>query len=143
MAAVAVIEVAVPLFVRPDDAVAPSTGEPGDDAPGTAVRLRADRRGDRSGGGSAARIDRADGLDGTTRTAQLVLGIVALDFAYGYLAHRTMHMAPVLWRFHRVHHSDPFVDVTTSFRTHPVEIACGTLAVRHGLDPRSFPRRRW
>ena len=32
-------------------------------------------------------------------------------------------MSPALWRFHRVHHSDPFVDVTTSFRTHPVEIA--------------------
>ena len=54
---------------------------------------------------------------------QLVLGVAALDFAYGYLAHRTMHLWPALWRFHRVHHSDGFVDVTTSFRTHPVEIA--------------------
>jgi sterol desaturase/sphingolipid hydroxylase (fatty acid hydroxylase superfamily) len=26
-----------------------------------------------------------------------------------------------MWRFHRVHHSDTFVDVTTTFRTHPVE----------------------
>ncbi len=52
---------------------------------------------------------------------QLILGVVALDFAFGYVAHRTMHASPALWRFHRVHHSDPFVDVTTSYRTHPVE----------------------
>ena len=56
-------------------------------------------------------------------TAQVLLGIVALDFAYGYAAHWTLHASPALWRFHRVHHSDAFVDVTTSFRTHPVENA--------------------
>lgn len=60
---------------------------------------------------------------GLPAAAQLVLGIVALDFAYGYVAHRTLHTWPALWKFHRVHHSDAFVDVTTSFRTHPVEIA--------------------
>ena len=32
-----------------------------------------------------------------------------------------MHMWPVMWRFHQIHHSDPFVDVTTTYRTHPVE----------------------
>jgi len=26
-----------------------------------------------------------------------------------------------MWRFHQIHHSDPFVDVTTTYRTHPVE----------------------
>ena len=30
-------------------------------------------------------------------------------------------MWPAMWRFHQVHHSDPFVDVTTTYRTHPVE----------------------
>ena len=44
-----------------------------------------------------------------------------LDFSVGYLSHRTMHMWPFMWRFHKVHHSDPFVDVTTTYRTHPVE----------------------
>jgi sterol desaturase/sphingolipid hydroxylase (fatty acid hydroxylase superfamily) len=39
----------------------------------------------------------------------------------GYLAHRMLHLFPILWRFHRVHHSDDFVDVTTTYRTHPVE----------------------
>jgi len=55
-------------------------------------------------------------------TAQIIASIAVLDFFFGYLAHRAMHMSPVLWRVHRVHHSDPFVDVTTTYRTHPVEI---------------------
>jgi sterol desaturase/sphingolipid hydroxylase (fatty acid hydroxylase superfamily) len=53
--------------------------------------------------------------------AEIVAGIVALDFSVGYLSHRTMHMWPGMWRFHQIHHSDPFVDVTTTYRTHPVE----------------------
>jgi sterol desaturase/sphingolipid hydroxylase (fatty acid hydroxylase superfamily) len=60
---------------------------------------------------------------GLPMTAQVLVGIVALDFAYGYAAHWMLHVSPLLWRFHRVHHSDAFVDVTTSFRTHPVENA--------------------
>jgi sterol desaturase/sphingolipid hydroxylase (fatty acid hydroxylase superfamily) len=52
---------------------------------------------------------------------QLVIGVAVLDFGYGYAAHRAMHWSPLLWRVHRVHHSDTFVDVTTSFRTHPLE----------------------
>jgi sterol desaturase/sphingolipid hydroxylase (fatty acid hydroxylase superfamily) len=60
---------------------------------------------------------------GLPAVAQLLAGIVVLDFAYGYVAHRSMHAVPVLWQYHRVHHSDPFVDITTSYRTHPVEIA--------------------
>ncbi len=53
--------------------------------------------------------------------AEIVIGIVALDFSVGYLSHRTMHMWPAMWRFHQIHHSDLFVDVTTTYRTHPVE----------------------
>jgi sterol desaturase/sphingolipid hydroxylase (fatty acid hydroxylase superfamily) len=52
---------------------------------------------------------------------QIVIGIVVLDFSVGYLSHRMMHMWPAMWRFHQVHHSDEFVDVTTTYRTHPVE----------------------
>lgn len=52
---------------------------------------------------------------------QVLIGIVVLDFSVGYLSHRTMHMWPPMWRFHQVHHSDDFVDVTTTYRTHPVE----------------------
>ena len=53
--------------------------------------------------------------------AEVLIGIVVLDFSVGYLSHRTMHMWSPMWRFHRVHHSDPFVDVTTTYRAHPVE----------------------
>jgi sterol desaturase/sphingolipid hydroxylase (fatty acid hydroxylase superfamily) len=52
---------------------------------------------------------------------QVVAGIFVLDFSVGYLSHRTMHMWPPMWRFHEIHHSDDFVDVTTTYRTHPVE----------------------
>jgi len=54
---------------------------------------------------------------------QTAIGIVVLDFSIGYLSHRAMHAWPVMWRFHEIHHSDPFVDVTTTYRTHPVETA--------------------
>jgi sterol desaturase/sphingolipid hydroxylase (fatty acid hydroxylase superfamily) len=52
---------------------------------------------------------------------EILVGIVVVDFSVGYLSHRTMHMWPAMWRFHQIHHSDPFVDVTTTYRTHPVE----------------------
>jgi sterol desaturase/sphingolipid hydroxylase (fatty acid hydroxylase superfamily) len=52
---------------------------------------------------------------------QVIFGILVLDFSIGYLSHRTMHMWPPMWRFHEIHHSDDFVDVTTTYRTHPVE----------------------
>jgi len=52
---------------------------------------------------------------------EIATGIVVLDFSVGYLSHRAMHMWPAMWRFHQIHHSDPFVDVTTTYRTHPIE----------------------
>ena len=58
---------------------------------------------------------------GVPMLVQIVGGIVLLDFSAGYLSHRALHAFPVLWRFHRVHHCDDFVDVTTTYRTHPVE----------------------
>jgi sterol desaturase/sphingolipid hydroxylase (fatty acid hydroxylase superfamily) len=39
-----------------------------------------------------------------------------------YLWHRANHAIPFLWRFHRMHHSDPAVDVTTALRFHVGEI---------------------
>lgn len=49
-----------------------------------------------------------------------ILGVAALDF-FAYLAHLLLHKLPLGWRFHRVHHSDQAVDVTTAFRQHPGE----------------------
>jgi sterol desaturase/sphingolipid hydroxylase (fatty acid hydroxylase superfamily) len=45
---------------------------------------------------------------------------VLLDFSF-YAAHVSMHKVPALWRVHRVHHSDPALDVTTTIRQHPLE----------------------
>ena len=50
----------------------------------------------------------------------VAISILTLDLAT-YFAHLTMHKVPVLWRFHQVHHSDGFVDATTTFRQHPLE----------------------
>jgi sterol desaturase/sphingolipid hydroxylase (fatty acid hydroxylase superfamily) len=45
-----------------------------------------------------------------------------LDSFAAYWAHRLMHATPLLWRVHRVHHADSEVDVSTSFRNHPLEL---------------------
>jgi sterol desaturase/sphingolipid hydroxylase (fatty acid hydroxylase superfamily) len=50
------------------------------------------------------------------------LAVLALDLAI-YWQHRLMHRIPLLWRMHRVHHSDLAMDVTTGVRFHPFEIA--------------------
>ncbi|MCR8923602.1 sterol desaturase family protein [Dasania sp. GY-MA-18] len=47
-----------------------------------------------------------------------IIGFLALDF-WAYIKHRLFHAVPMLWRLHRVHHSDLDIDVFTSFRAHP------------------------
>lgn len=51
-----------------------------------------------------------------------VAGAVLLFDAWTYIWHRVNHEIPFLWRFHRVHHSDPHMDVTTASRFHIGEI---------------------
>lgn len=51
---------------------------------------------------------------------RFVLTILLLDFTK-YAIHRAWHSFPVLWRVHAVHHSDPEMDLSTSFRFHPIE----------------------
>ena len=51
---------------------------------------------------------------------QAVLGVLALDL-FGYFAHVVLHKSWLGWQFHRVHHSESAVDVTTAFRQHPGE----------------------
>lgn len=53
--------------------------------------------------------------------AAFILGILILDLAI-YAQHLIFHKVPVLWRLHRVHHTDMALDVTSGFRFHPVEI---------------------
>lgn len=46
--------------------------------------------------------------------------LVAMDAAR-YAIHRLFHANPLLWRLHRVHHSDLDYDLTVGLRFHPVE----------------------
>ena len=53
--------------------------------------------------------------------AHSVFAIMLFDF-WMYVWHRINHIIPFFWRFHRVHHSDPSMDVTTASRFHIGEI---------------------
>lgn len=50
-----------------------------------------------------------------------VVALLLLD-GWMYLWHRANHQVELLWRFHRVHHSDPEMDATTALRFHPGEV---------------------
>ena len=50
-----------------------------------------------------------------------VIAFIALDFVI-YWQHRVFHAVPVLWRMHRMHHTDLEFDVTTALRFHPFEL---------------------
>ena len=50
-----------------------------------------------------------------------LLSILLLDWLI-YWQHRVFHHVPLLWRLHRMHHSDQDIDVTTGTRFHPIEI---------------------
>ena len=52
---------------------------------------------------------------------KLVTGVVLFDFVT-YWFHRAEHVTPILWRLHRVHHSDTTMDASTNFRSHPIEL---------------------
>lgn len=52
--------------------------------------------------------------------AQILTGVLALDL-FAYFAHVLLHKSWLGWQFHRVHHSENAVDVTTAFRQHPGE----------------------
>ena len=54
-------------------------------------------------------------------TVAVLASVLGLDLV-SYLWHRANHAVPVLWRFHRVHHADPAVHVSTSLRFHAGEI---------------------
>jgi sterol desaturase/sphingolipid hydroxylase (fatty acid hydroxylase superfamily) len=51
----------------------------------------------------------------------IIVSFLVLDFAI-WGQHLVLHRAPLLWRLHRVHHSDTVMDVSTALRFHPFEI---------------------
>jgi len=44
-----------------------------------------------------------------------------------YGQHRLFHSMPLLWRIHRMHHTDLDIDVSTGLRFHPVELLLSML----------------
>ena len=51
---------------------------------------------------------------------EVLIGFVILDLLI-YFQHVASHKIPMLWRFHKVHHADRDIDVTTGIRFHPIE----------------------
>ena len=62
---------------------------------------------------------------------EMAMGIIFMDLMI-YIQHVVLHMIPFFWRFHRVHHSDLDLDVSSGFRFHPVEIL-GSMIYKLGL----------
>src|SRR5207253_9759360 len=62
---------------------------------------------------------------GSGGIAVRVLFTVAFFFAYDFgrfVMHCLLHDVPVLWEFHKVHHSAEVLTPITTFRAHPVEL---------------------
>ncbi|MDX1672691.1 MAG: sterol desaturase family protein [Balneolaceae bacterium] len=58
--------------------------------------------------------------------AHFIMAVLLLDL-WMYIWHRMNHEIRFFWRFHRVHHSDPHMDVTTASRFHVGEIFFSSL----------------
>jgi len=56
-------------------------------------------------------------VDGALLTA---LFFLVYEFAY-WLDHYLSHKLPILWQFHRVHHSAESLSLLTNFRVHPID----------------------
>jgi sterol desaturase/sphingolipid hydroxylase (fatty acid hydroxylase superfamily) len=68
-------------------------------------------------------------LDGNSALATLLTTLIAVlfwDFGL-WFQHYVMHRFPVLWEFHKVHHSAEVMTPFTAARTHPVDDLTGYL----------------
>ena len=61
------------------------------------------------------------GAPGWAVAAGFTVALFLLDDATRYLLHRWLHTWPVLWCFHRVHHTAETLTPFTVYRSHPVE----------------------
>lgn len=52
---------------------------------------------------------------------QLIVLLMLTDLS-GYFGHRALHEVPLLWRFHRIHHSSELVDWLATSRVHPIDL---------------------
>jgi sterol desaturase/sphingolipid hydroxylase (fatty acid hydroxylase superfamily) len=70
---------------------------------------------------------------------EVPISIVLLDGII-YFQHVLVHRIPLLWRLHRVHHTDTDLDVSSALRFHPIEILLSMLikivaVVLFGISP--------
>lgn len=56
-----------------------------------------------------------------------IIAALVIDFA-AFITHYFMHKNPVLWHFHKVHHSAEVLTPITLYRMHPVDLAFTVLA---------------
>lgn len=71
---------------------------------------------------AAANLSRRRGLaQKLPRPLRVAAGIAAMDYGF-YWWHVATHKVPFLWRFHRVHHVDPDMDMSTAVRFHPIDM---------------------
>ena len=53
--------------------------------------------------------------------AFFTMSLFLMDDVTKYFVHRALHRWPLLWHFHRVHHSAETLTPLTVYRTHPIE----------------------
>jgi sterol desaturase/sphingolipid hydroxylase (fatty acid hydroxylase superfamily) len=63
--------------------------------------------------------------------AGILIFLLLFDFTI-YWQHRLFHLVPILWRLHRMHHTDLDYDVTTGSRFHPASILLSAI-IKIGL----------
>lgn len=76
------------------------------------------------------------GFHATLGTGPSLISVLILDL-WAYWAHRLFHTR-VLWRLHRVHHSDPILDSSVALRFHFLQSflgGLGELAILSALRP--------
>ena len=57
----------------------------------------------------------------SNHTWKAVLSFLLLDLLM-YLWHKASHRFDCLWMFHKVHHNDPYLNISTAFRIHVLEL---------------------
>lgn len=50
---------------------------------------------------------------------EVLFAVLILDFVAQYLVHFCLHKIKWMWKFHRIHHSDKYLDATSGTRHHP------------------------
>jgi sterol desaturase/sphingolipid hydroxylase (fatty acid hydroxylase superfamily) len=65
--------------------------------------------------------------------AYVIAGVVMLDFITSYLPHYIQHKVKCMWKFHLVHHTDAWVDISTANRHHPGETVISMIFLFAGI----------